>query len=336
MRRAWQKLETFVVHDFQWTATARHADIVLPATTPYERNDMENVGDYSAKALVAMKKIVEPQFEARDEYDIFADIAERLGAREAFTEGRDEMGWLRHLYEGGLSSAAAMGIEVPDFNRFWEAGIVEFEIPDEARRFVRHAEFRADPLFEPLGTPTGLIEIHSRVIERMGYAGCPPHPTWLPPDEWSGTAGAHPLHIASSHPNSRLHSQLNGTVLREGYAVAGREPCLIHPDDAAARGIEDGDVVRVFNHRGQTLAGAVVTDAIRPGVIRVNEGAWFDPVDATAENPLCAYGDINLLTGDVPTSRLANGNSAHTCRGDVEKFTGELPPVTVFGAPTNA
>ena len=72
------------------------------------------------------------------------------------------------------------------------------------------------------------------------------------------------MHVDTAHPKSRLHSQLNGTVLREGYAVAGREPCLINPVDAEARGIADGDVVRVFNDRGQVLAGAVVTDAVRP------------------------------------------------------------------------
>jgi trimethylamine-N-oxide reductase (cytochrome c) len=202
--------------------------------------------------------------------------------------------------------------------------------------FVRYAGFRADPLFEPLGTPSGLIEIYSRTIERMGYEGCPPHPTWIEPDEWSDKAGEYPLHVNTSHPDSRLHSQLNGTILRDGYAVAGREPCLINPEDAAARGIADGDVVRVFNDRGQILAGAQISDAIRPGVIRVNEGGWYDPVVGGEVGTLCAYGDVNQLTGDVPTSRLANGNSGHTCRGNVEKYTGELPEVKVFSAPTNA
>lgn len=336
MIKAWQKLETVVVHDFQWTATARFADIVLPATTSYERNDIENVGDYSSKALVAMKKVINPVFEARDDLAIFTDLADRLGVREAFTEGRDEMAWLRHLYEGGMSQAAASGVNVPDFNGFWETGIIEFEIPDSAMKFVRYAGFRADPLFEPLGTPSGLIEIYSRTIERMGYEGCPPHPTWLEPDEWSGEAAEYPLHVNTSHPDSRLHSQLNGTVLRDGYAVAGREPCLINPEDANARGIADGDVVRVFNHRGQFLAGAQVSNAVRPGVIRVNEGGWYDPVEGGEIGTLCAYGDVNQLTGDVPTSRLANGNSGHTCRANVEKYAGDLPEVKVFSAPTNA
>jgi len=70
MLKAWRTLETFIVHDFQWTATARHADIVLPATTSYERNDIEQVGDYTLTHIVAMKKVIEPVFEARNDYDI--------------------------------------------------------------------------------------------------------------------------------------------------------------------------------------------------------------------------------------------------------------------------
>jgi trimethylamine-N-oxide reductase (cytochrome c) len=60
MVKAGRNLETFIVHDFQWTATARHADIVLPATTSYERNDIEQIGDYSLSYILAMKKVIEP------------------------------------------------------------------------------------------------------------------------------------------------------------------------------------------------------------------------------------------------------------------------------------
>ncbi len=336
MRRAWQKLETVIVHDFQWTATARHADIVLPATTSYERNDIEQYGDYSLKAIVAMKKIVEPMYEARDEYEIFADISERLGNRDGFTEGRTEMDWIREFYASAEEQGASLGIDMPDFDSFWEQGAVEFEVTDEGRGFVRYADFRDDPLLEPLGTPTGLIEIYSRNIERMGYPECPPHPTWMEPVErLDGPGAPYPLHVATSHPKLRLHSQLNGTVLRRGYAVADREPCLINPADAAARGIADGDVVRVHNDRGQILAGAVVTDAIRPGVIRVNEGGWYDPVSAEP-GALDAYGDVNCLTVDIGTSQLAQGNCGHTALAEVEKFAGDQPPVTVFDAPAGA
>ncbi len=335
MIKAWQTLETVVVHDFQWTATARFADIVLPATTSYERNDIENVGDYSAKALLAMKQVVEPVFEARNDYDIFADVSERLGARDAFTEGKSEMDWLRGFYEDALPQTQTLGIDAPDFDGFWEAGILEFELPEEAKSFVRYADFRDDPLLEPLGTPTGLIEIYSKNIEKMGYADCGPHPMWMEPVERLGGEGSYPLHVDTAHPQSRLHSQLNGTVLREGYAVAGREPCMINPVDAEARGIADGDVVRVFNDRGQILTGAIVTDAVRPSVIRVFEGGWYDPAPGGEVGALDVYGDVNVLTPDIATSKLANGNSGHTCLADVEKFTGDLPEVDVFTAPAN-
>jgi len=115
--------------------------------------------------------------------------------------------------------------------------------------------------------------------------------------------------------------------------VAGREPCLINPADAAARGIGNGDVVRLFNDRGQCLAGAVVTDDVRPGVVRLNEGAWYDPAEPGSPNTLCKYGDPNVLTPDIGTSRLTQGTSACTAMADVEKYQGTTPPVTVFTAP---
>lgn len=99
---------------------------------------------------------------------------------------------------------------------------------------------------------------------------------WLVPDEWHGNADAGQVQLLSAHPAHRLHSQLNYSSLRERYAVAGREPVTIHPQDATTRGIVDGDTVRVWNHRGQVLAGAIVTDGIRPGVICIHEGAWPD------------------------------------------------------------
>lgn len=336
MLKAWEKVETFVVNDFQWTATARHADIVLPVTTSYERNDAEMYGDYAAKAIVAMKKIVEPMYEARSDFDIFADISERLGTREFFDEGKDEMEWLKSFYKTAEDQAGPTGIDMPSFEDFWEKGYVSYPVTEAGRNYVRHADFREDPLLEPLGTPSGLIEIFSRNIEKMGYDDCPPHPMWMEPlERLDGPGAKFPMHITTSHPDGRLHSQLCGTSYRETYTVAEREPCLINPEDAAERGIADGDIVRVFNDRGQTLAGAVLTDDIRRGVIRVCEGGWYDPVEAPDGSLMCSYGDINNLTPDLGTSKLAQGNCGHTAIGDVEKYTGDVPEVKVFATPAN-
>lgn len=336
MLKAWRKVETFIVHDFQWTATARHADIVLPVTTSYERNDVEMYGDFSLKAIVAMRKVIEPMYEARSDFDIFAEISERLGVREFFDEGKDEMTWLRGFYKGAYDQGAATGVDMPSFDAFWEQGFVEYPVTDEGLSFVRHADFREDPLLEPLGTPSGLIEIYSRNIEKMGYDDCPPHPTWMEPlERLDGPDASFPLHITTSHPDGRLHSQLCGTSFRKTYTVADREPCLINPEDAAARNISDGDVVRIFNDRGACLAGAVVTDGIRKGVVRVCEGGWFDPVEPGKIGSDCAYGDINMLTPDIGTSKLAQANCGHTAIGDIEKVEGTAAKLRVFDTPKN-
>ncbi len=338
MVKAWQKLETFIVHDFQWTATARRADIILPATTSYERNDIEQVGDYSLTHVLAMKKLIEPMFEARDDYDIFADIAERLGTKAAFTQGRTEMDWIRSFYEAACVQARAKSIEMPVFDAFWNSDdALAFPIEAAAETYVRHADFRADPLLNALGTASGRIEIFSSAIEKMGYDDCPPHPTWMEPAErLGGPTTRYPLHVDASHPRFRLHSQLCGTTLRARYAIAGREPCLMNPADAARRRLADGDTVRVFNDRGQILAGLQISADIRPGVIRVNEGGWFDPVDPRKPGSLCRYGDVNNLTLGIGMSKLAQGNCGHTAVADVEKYTGQSAPVDVFSAPNNA
>ncbi|MCM2544546.1 trimethylamine-N-oxide reductase TorA [Burkholderia glumae] len=338
MIAAWRKLDTFIVHDFQWTPTARHADIVLPAATPYERDDIEQIGDYSSTHILALHRVVPPLYEARSDYAIFAAICERLGTGKAFTEGRGEMDWIRLFYEAARVQARGMSMEMPVFEAFWNSNqALAFPIEAAARRFVRHQAFRDDPLLNALGTASGKIEIYSSAIERMHYDDCPPHPTWMEPIErLDGPGAKFPLHVVSPHPHSRLHSQLCGTVLRKTYTIRDREPCLMHPEDASARGIVDGDVIRVFNERGQILVGVKVTDTIRRGCLMIHEGGWFDPVEPGRPGSLCRYGDVNNLTVGIGTSRLAQGTCAHTAIADAEKFHGEPPVLDVFQAPEGA
>ena len=154
---------------------------------------------------------------------------------------------------------------------------------------------------------------------------------WLPPTEWLGSplAERFPLHLVSGQPERRLHSQFdNGSYSRAGK-VAGREPVLINTSDAARRGIAAGDVVRLFNDRGQCLAGAVVSDEIRPGVVRLSTGAWYDPVEPGG---LDLHGNPNVLTPDRGTSSLAQGPSAHSCLVELERAAPDQPAVRVFDA----
>ena len=330
--RAWRRPETVVVHEPSWNPLARHADIVLPCTTMLERNDLGIARDECH--LFAMHRAVPPVGQARSDFDILAGIAALLGCRDAFTEGRDEMGWVRHLYDAARDIAISHGLDLPPFERFWEDG--DIRLPDTATARNLLEDFRADPLAHPLATPSGKIEISSATIAGFGYDDCPGHPTWLTPLEWLGgpEAARFPLHLISNQPATRLHSQLDyGRVSRQSK-VAEREPACLHPADARARNIEGGDVIRLFNARGACLAGAVLSEKVAPGTVQLSTGAWYDPDDPYADMPLDRHGNPNVLTLDQPTSRLSQAPIAHSTLVEVERFDAPIPQVQAFIPPS--
>jgi biotin/methionine sulfoxide reductase len=109
----------------------------------------------------------------------------------------------------------------------------------------------------------------------------------------------------------------------------------MHPHDAAARGLTNGDIIRLFNERGACLAALRLTTDIRPGVVQLPTGAWYDPDDPEEENPLCVHGNPNVLTRDVGTSALAQGCTGQLTAVEVEKFEGNLPPIRAFIPPSS-
>ncbi|GHK53307.1 hypothetical protein KPZU09_30430 [Klebsiella pneumoniae] len=146
---AWRRPETVVVHEQYWTAQAKFSDIVLPATTSLEREDIGSGGHDGF--MIAMSAQIPPVGEARDDYAIFCDLADRLGFGEAFSEGRDAGQWLRHLYEESRPRAQEEGIALPSFDDFWQQGVLEYSAPERPQIFL--ADFRADPQRYPLSTP---------------------------------------------------------------------------------------------------------------------------------------------------------------------------------------
>ncbi len=331
LRRAFARPDTVIVQDSAWTASARHADIVLPATVTLEREDIGAAdGD---PLLVAMHRVVAPYREARDDHAIFAGLAERLGFAPAFTEGRSAREWLEEIYEPTRRALAEKGVNAPDFMEFWEEGELVLPTREWDGGIVR--AFRRDPTAAPLSTPSGKVEIASTTIAGFGYADCPGHPAWLAPVDGAGSdaASRFPLFLVANQPATRLHSQLDFGATSLDSKIAGREPVRIHPEDAASRGIKDGDIVRLYNERGACLAGAVLSDALRPGVVQLSTGAWYDPDDPAAETPLCVHGNPNVLTRDAGTSRLAQGCTGQLTLVEIERFSGPLPPIKAFDPP---
>ena len=328
---AWRKPDTIIVHEPWWTATARHADIVLPATTTMERNDLGASG--RDRFWMVMEKAIEPLHQARNDFDIFSGVAAHLGFRKTFTEGRNEREWIRHIYDVARKQAAKKKVELPAFEQFWENGYVETPEPDEP--YVMLSEFRMDPERYKLNTPSGKIEIFSEKIDSFGYDDCPGHPTWLEPKEWLGSRVAErfPLHMISNQPRTRLHAQMDHSKISQESKIQGREPVRLNEVDARARFIADGDVVKVYNDRGALLAGAVIMDSMRPGVIELSTGAWYDPLEPGQIGALDVHGNPNVLTPDHGTSKLGQGPSAHSTLVEVEKFKGELPEIKIFRQP---
>ena len=262
--RGWARAETVIVHDWCWNATARHADIVLPCTTHLERSDL----GISARDgyLIAMEAAVPPVGQARNDYDIFAGIAGRMGHADSFTEGRDAEDWQRWIYDLTRQRCAQVGIELPGLAELRAKGWHEADPPTQNTVMLR--DFRTDPLANPLKTPSGKIEIYSETLAGFGLTDCGGHPTWFPPKEWPGDADTrHPLQLISNQPATKLHSQLDHGTHSRAAKINGREPCHLHPEDAAARGIAAGDILRVFNDRG----------------------AWYDPKEPGQPASLCKH-----------------------------------------------
>ncbi|MGQ9682372.1 MAG: molybdopterin-containing oxidoreductase family protein [Anaerolineae bacterium] len=270
--RAFQSVEFSLCHDLFLTPTARHCDLVLPATHYLERNDITfPAGNY----LFFSNRAVAHPDGCRHDYDIFCALANRLGFGAAFSEGKDEEEWLRTFVAHS---------DVPDYDEFRRTGIVLGR--DQAR--VGLSAFLADPDRHPLSTPSGRVELASALYhERTGFPAVP-HCRPLPP------APGYPLALVTPHPRERVHSQ--GAQMPE---IMHREPqrLWLHPADALDRGVVTGQKVLVRSAQGKVCVPALVTEDIMPGVVALNEGAWPDLDQAGIDWGGCP----NTLTPTEPT-----------------------------------
>ena len=332
LMQAWRKPETIVFHEQFWTPAARMADIVLPATTSLERDDI----GYGSREpyLIAMKKAREPVGEARDDYWIFAELAERLGQGEAYTEGRDTMAWLRHLYELSRAKSADAGVALPAFDEFWQAGIAEAKgetrepvhaggLPRRSRRNIRSRRRRARSRSSPRRSPRSATTI-ARAMR----------PGWSPPNGW---APRRPSAIRctccrTSRPTSCTASSTTARIRAPPRSrAASRSPCIPTTPPRAA------SPTATWCASSTTAAPAwrrrSCRDRIRRGVVRLSTGAWFDPADSGSNQPLEKHGNPNALTLDIGASKLSQGCIAQTCLVEIERFDAPAPAVTAHRLP---
>ncbi|MBN2550631.1 MAG: molybdopterin-dependent oxidoreductase [Anaerolineales bacterium] len=303
------RVEFLVVQDQFLTPTARFADLILPACTQFETWGIEDGWKYGDEVIL-MPKLVEPPGECKSDYRICAELAERLGIGAEYTQGRDERAWVGWIIERYRETRFP---DIPSLEELEASNVGVYANP-VTQPAIAFADFRRDPQAYPLDTPSGKIEIFSQSLHELGRPNeIPAIPKYI--QEWESPFGPeakqYPLQAIGHHTLSRVHStHANNDWLAEAFP----QRVFINPIDAQARGIEDGDLVQVFNGRGATVLPCRVTPRILPGVVDIPQGAWWAP----DENGVDRGGSVNILTSERWTP-LAFGTAQHTFMVEVKK-----------------
>ncbi len=305
-----EKLAEFlVVIDNHMTPSARFADLLLPDITTIENTEVSSDGYASGSmgAVVPLVPAIKPLYECRSAYEMCTELAKRFDIEEKYTEGRTHEQWVEHLYDG----ARAKDARLPALEQLQKEGPFQVLASEDGR--IALEDFRNDPVKHALGTPSGKIEIYSTKLAEIAeqwqlpkgdvISAIPQYvTTWE--SHLDPKTKDYPLQLVGFHTKGRVHSTYhNVAVLREAVI----DGVWINPIDAKARGINNGDPVRLWNDRGETRVLAKVTPRIIPGVMALGEGAWYRPNRKGVD----MGGAINTLTSQRPTP-LSKGNPQHT------------------------
>lgn len=323
----------FVVVVHPWLENdCAFADLILPATTVFEADDMAGGGENLC--VYWIDKCIEPVGESKTDYEIMRLIAQKLGLKSYLEEFPEFEEYARRKYEESICPTHMSWEEFKRKKLF----TLPAPSPEEWKEIKETLDvkpgmgtFYEDPENNPLETPTGKLEIYSTGLakhfpdddERL------PMPRYIPYGESHQESLLHPrakkypLLMLSNHPRWRIHAQCDDIPwLREIYKIRGPdgyfyEPVWIHPADAAKRGVKHGDIVKVYNERGTVLGAAYITERIMPGVVSMDHGARVDLI--SIEDRIDRGGAINLICPSKTTSKNVPGMVVSGFLVEVEK-----------------
>ncbi len=294
------KCEMIICSDVFMTPSARCSDLVLPATSFLEGENM--ISSWAgSNYYLKHNRVLRPFFGCRFEWDWMKEVAQKLGVYEEFTDGRAELGsWLRENYE----YIRTMEPELPDYETICKEGGWQYK---KQIKNVSYEKEIADPENHPFPTPSGKIEIFSKRLYDMDRPGISAIPGYIPCPEGpeDPMREKYPLQLIGWHTRRRAHSIHDNNEWQDEVEKPG---VWIHPEDAKDRGIKNGDMVEVFNDRGRVRIPAVVTGRIRHGVAAMAQGAWYTPDKKGVDTRGC----INVLTSTAYPTPIAKGNPQHT------------------------
>ncbi|MBQ9815197.1 MAG: molybdopterin-dependent oxidoreductase [Lachnospiraceae bacterium] len=298
------KCEFIVVSDIFMTSSARFADLLLPSAGMFETSYIcrpWGEGNY----LLYSQQAIQPLFECRSDAEWILELEKMLGGSGTSEGASGIEDWYRLIYERARKTEP----ELPDYETFKKNGGYRYQNNKVHTAFEQEAR---DPAAHPFPTDSGLIEIFSGKLKAWNDPDIPAIPKYI--GGFEGVSDPRmeqfPLQLIGWHTKRRAHSVGDNDSKLESV-----EPhrLWINPADAAERGIEDGDMVRVFNDRGVVKITAHVTADIMQGVICIPQGAWYTP----DEDSVDVRGCINTLTTPQPTA-LAKANPQHSCLAEVE------------------
>ncbi|MCP4408574.1 MAG: molybdopterin-dependent oxidoreductase [Gammaproteobacteria bacterium] len=299
-----KKLDLVVCMDSTITPSGLWADVLLPIATHFERHDVA-LPWYKGHYYIHRPKVIEPLGESKTDFQVYTELAYRLGFGPAFNPKADRSyftypdavddAYLREWWQNKVM--AHQHVTMP-WDEFKKRGIYKFVLPQPHVAFREQIEQGAR-----FPTPSGRIEIFSTTLAQTpdfsttqwGYY-IPPIPKWIEPWEWLGHKNAvqYPFHVITPHPRWRTHSIFNNIPwLRETF----EQEVTINASDARKLGIKTGDTCEIWNDRGKIVVPAYVTERCMPGVLVVHEGAWMDLDDDGVDRS----GNPDFLTLDEPS-----------------------------------
>ncbi|NQT60089.1 MAG: molybdopterin-dependent oxidoreductase [Bacteroidetes bacterium] len=281
VRKALQRVDFIISHDFFLTPTCEWSDIVFPVKMFPERTDIcfSNSG-----MLLYSPKVVETEGQAKDDFEILCLLADSLGFGETFSGNKTSEEWI----ESFIAES-----EIDDPELFRKRGIWE----GEGRMSFGLSDFIDDPVKNALSTPSGKIELVSDTYLLAGGAEVPHLGKEILSEQY-------PLFLITPHEKFRIHSQ-NTNV--KSLAVLLDDRLEIHAEDAEDRFIGENDVVRVQSSTGSVIVNVKLSYAIAKGVVSLKSGFWY----TEKESEVAVYYGTNTLTNSDPTFP-SHGSRTHS------------------------
>lgn len=348
----------FVVSQSIWfEGETKFADIILPACTNFERDD---IGEWTAAGgyghqfynqvnhrTVAMQhKCIEPLGESKSDYQIFYDLAKRMGLGLYFSEGCTELDWVKRMFDASDVS------DNISWRKFRKKGY--FVVPPDTPKGRAPTAFKwfyegrkkdvpephplpadyGEEYLEGLQTQSGKIEFVPETLKQFKDPERPPVNKYMP--SWEGPSSKdilakYPIQLLSPHSRYSFHTLGDGkdSAINDIHEHRTRVDgyfywnARINPRDAEPRGIKSGDLIRLFNDRGSVVCAAIVTERVRPGILQSPESsATYDPVGKPG-NSVDRGGCVNQLTNNRSQSKKSSSMAPNACLIEFELWDGK-------------